>query len=93
MSWTWPYTLFKKSQPKWYWEYVLSTSSKEKMTLKGVFQKYAAFGRPGQCKDITSKNFSKMMKECDIMDKKVNQTEIDIIPFCYRLMLSDSECN
>ncbi|XP_063951022.1 tubulin polymerization-promoting protein family member 2-like [Lytechinus pictus] len=54
-------------------------SGKEKMTLKGVFQKYAAFGRPGQSKDITSKNFSKMMKECDIMDKKVNQTEIDII--------------
>ncbi|XP_793987.1 tubulin polymerization-promoting protein family member 2 [Strongylocentrotus purpuratus] len=48
-------------------------------SLKGVFQKYAVFGRPGQTKDITSKNFSKMMKECDIMDKKVNQTEIDII--------------
>ncbi|XP_071502351.1 tubulin polymerization-promoting protein family member 2-like [Diadema antillarum] len=57
----------------------VSGEKSEKLTLNQLFQKYAAFGRPGQTKDITSKNFSKMMKECGVMDKKVNQTEVDIL--------------
>ena len=47
--------------------------------LKGVFEEYAAFGRPGQTKDITSKNFSKMVKEKGLLDKKLNTTEVDMI--------------
>ena len=47
--------------------------------LKDVFEEYPAFGRPGQTKDITSKNFFKMIKEKGLMDKKVNQTEVDMI--------------
>ncbi|XP_022082308.1 tubulin polymerization-promoting protein family member 2-like [Acanthaster planci] len=49
-------------------------------TLKRVFEEYAAFGRPGQTKDITSKNFTKLFKEKGLIDsKKLDGTEVDII--------------
>ncbi|XP_038069437.1 tubulin polymerization-promoting protein family member 2-like [Patiria miniata] len=48
--------------------------------LKKVFEEYAAFGRPGQTKDITSKNFTKLFKEKGLIDsKKLNGTEVDMI--------------
>ncbi len=47
--------------------------------LKSVFEEYAAFGRPGHTKDITSKNFSKLIKEKGLIDKKLTNTEVDMV--------------
>ena len=57
-------------------------SDKHVQTLKTIFKKYAAFGRKDKTKaikDITSMNYYKMMRECGVLDKKVDNTELDII--------------
>ncbi|KAJ7313844.1 hypothetical protein JRQ81_005592 [Phrynocephalus forsythii] len=49
--------------------------------LESAFRKYAVFGDTSASgNDMTSKNFSKMMKECGVMDGKlVTSTDVDIL--------------
>lgn len=50
------------------------------MSLKETFKAYAVFGRRAdQDKDLTGKNFAKLVKEKKMMDKKLNSTEVDMI--------------
>ncbi|XP_076983419.1 tubulin polymerization-promoting protein family member 2 [Tamandua tetradactyla] len=46
-----------------------------------TFQRFAAFGESsGSGIEITNKNFSKLCKDCDIMDgKRVTSTDVDIV--------------
>ncbi|XP_042331886.1 tubulin polymerization-promoting protein family member 2-like [Sceloporus undulatus] len=49
--------------------------------LESTFRKFAVYGDTGASgNDMTSKNFSKMMKECGVMDgKSVTSTDVDIL--------------
>ncbi|XP_061445308.1 tubulin polymerization-promoting protein family member 2-like [Rhineura floridana] len=49
--------------------------------LEKAFRRFAVYGDTGATgNDMTGKNFSKMLKECDVMDGKfVTSTDVDIV--------------
>lgn len=50
--------------------------------LKAKYEEYCAFGRSkaqGPATELNSKNFMKLMKDAGLVDKKLNQTEVDMI--------------
>ena len=50
--------------------------------LKAKYEEYCAFGRTksqGPATELNSKNFMKLMKDAGLVDKKLNQTEVDMI--------------
>ncbi|XP_072860594.2 tubulin polymerization-promoting protein family member 2 isoform X2 [Pogona vitticeps] len=61
--------------------YDATTSPEGMADLETAFRKYAVFGDTSASgNDMTSKNFSKMMKECGVMDGKlVTSTDVDIL--------------
>ncbi|XP_077982290.1 tubulin polymerization-promoting protein family member 2-like [Glandiceps talaboti] len=49
-------------------------------SIEAVFKEYCSFGKGAKgASELDNKNWSKLCKDCGLMDKKLNSTEVDMI--------------